>query len=173
MSELEIIFTKQEINRAVKRLAEEVMVDYEGKNPLLIGVLKGALVFMADLIRLLDMPIDVEFVTLSSYGQGAKETSGKVTMIKGLNTSIGGRDVLLVDDIVDSGITLNYLLSLVRRKNPNSLRACVMFDKPAKRKVSVKIDYTGLTCQDYFVVGYGLDYCEKYRNLPELYHLVD
>ena len=173
LSQLEMVYTKQEISGAVQRLAKEIKNDYEGKIPLFLGVLKGSFIFMADLVRLLDIFLEVEFVTLSSYGYEKKETSGRVTMLKEPSMEIKGRNVLVIEDVVDTGITLDFFLKFLKAKSPKSLRTCVMFDKPKNRRVSVKIDYRGLTCPDCFVLGYGLDYGEKYRNLPELYRLVD
>ena len=171
LSNLQPIFTAQEISSAVERLANEVRVDYYDKNPLLIGVLKGAFMFMADLIRYLDIPLEVEFVTMSSYGQGRTETSGKVKVVQGLCAPISGRHVLVVEDIVDVGQTLKFFVENLHAQNPASVKVCTLFDKPSRRQVHVDIDYLGLTVPNVFVVGYGLDYDEKYRNLPGLYAL--
>ena len=171
MNQLKVLFTAEEISQAVKRLAGQISKDYSNKNPLLLGVLKGSFVFMADLIRCLNIPLEVEFVTLSSYGRGRKETSGRVKMVKGLRTPIKGRDVLVVEDIVDTGITLSFFLDYLRRKKPASLKVCALFDKAPCRQVPIPIDYLGFTVPDAFLVGYGLDYDEKYRYLPDLYIL--
>lgn len=171
MSRLEIVFTEQEIRSTVERLAREIKADYEGKNPLLLGVLKGSFVFAADLVRLLDIPLEVEFISLSSYGRGRKESSGEVRVIRGLRTSLKGRHVLVVEDIIDAGVTMDFLIAYLRRRGAASIRVCTLFDKVSRRQVPVLIDYVGLTVPDAFVVGYGLDFDEKYRNLPALYRL--
>ena len=136
-----------------------------------MGVLKGSFVFIADLIRNLDMELEVEFVTLSSYGRGRKESSGKVKVVRGLRTSIRGRHVLVIEDIVDTGITLSFLLKYLQLKKPASLKVCALFDKTPRRQVTVPIDYLGFNIPDAFVVGYGLDYDDKFRHLPGLYFL--
>ena len=171
MSRLEIVFTEQEIRSTVERLAREIKADYEGKNPLLLGVLKGSFVFAADLVRLLDMPLEVEFISLSSYGRGRKQSSGKVRMVRGLGTPLRGRHVLVVEDIIDAGVTMDFLIAYLHRRGAASIRVCTLFDKVSRRQVPVPIDYVGLTVPDAFVVGYGLDFDEKYRNLPALYRL--
>jgi len=171
LPQLQPLLTPQEIKDAIERLAQEIQRDYQGKNPLLVGVLKGSFMFMADLIRNLDMPLEVEFVALSSYGRGRKESSGKVEVVRGLHTPIKGRHVLVIEDIVDTGITLSFLLKYLQLKKPASLKACALFDKARCRQVPVPIDYLGLTIPDAFVVGYGLDYDEQFRHLPGLYFL--
>jgi hypoxanthine phosphoribosyltransferase len=162
-----ILFTTEEVEAAVKRLAAEISQDYRGKNPLLIGILKGSFVFMADLIRFLDSPLEVEFITLSSYGRG-RESSGKVRVVKGLRAEVKGRDVLVIEDIVDTGRTISFLLDYLRRKKPASLRLCVLTDKPSRRQIPVDIDYLGFTVPNKFIVGYGIDWDEKFRYLPEI-----
>ena len=152
---------------AVKRLAAEISQDYHGKNPLLIGILKGSFVFMADLIRLLDFPLEVEFITLSSYGRG-RESSGKVRVVKGLSAEVKGRDVLVIEDIVDTGRTISFLLDYLQKKRPASLRLCALTDKPSRRQIPVNIDYLGFTVPNKFIVGYGIDWDEKFRYLPEI-----
>ena len=171
MPQLQPIFTSEEIRDTIERLAHEIKGDYQGKNPLLLGVLKGSFMFMADLIRNLDMPLEVEFVALSSYGRGRKESSGKVKMVRGLRTPIKGRDILVIEDIVDTGITLSFLLKYLHLKKPASLKVCALFDKAPRRQVIVSIDYLGFSIPDAFVVGYGLDYDEQFRHLPGLYYL--
>jgi hypoxanthine phosphoribosyltransferase len=162
-----ILFTREEVEATVKRLAAEIGKDYHGKNPLLIGILKGSFVFMADLIRLLDFPLEVEFITLSSYGRG-RESSGKVRVVKGLRVGVKGRDVLVIEDIVDTGRTISFLLDYLRRKKPASLRLCALTDKPSRRQIPVDIDYLGFTVPNKFIVGYGIDWDEKFRYLPEI-----
>lgn len=168
---LRLLFTPEEIENAVDRLAQEIKRDYQDKNPLLIGVLKGSFMFMADLIRNLDFPLEVEFVTLSSYGRGRKESLGKVKVVRCLRTPIKNRHVLVIEDIVDAGITLSFFLGYLKRKKPASLKVCALFNKTPRRKVTVPIDYFGFSVPDAFVVGYGLDYDERFRNLPGLYIL--
>ena len=166
-SQPNILFNRDEIKQTVARLADEIRQDYQGKQPLLIGILKGSFVFLADLIRQLDMPLDVDFVKLSSYG-AHKETSGKVTMVQGLKTPIKGRDVIVVEDIVDTGITLTYLLAYLQKRKPVSLKLCALTDKPSRRQVPVTINYLGFTVPDKFIVGYGIDWGEKFRYLPDI-----
>ncbi len=158
---------RAEIAAAVSRLASEITRDYHDKHPLLIGILKGSFIFLADLVRLLDFPLEVEFVRLSSYGSG-RQTSGKVKVVQGLRSSITDRDVLVVEDIVDTGITIAFLLDYLKKKKPASLRLCSLTDKPSRRQVPVAIDYLGFTVPDKFVVGYGLDFDEHFRNLPDI-----
>jgi hypoxanthine phosphoribosyltransferase len=170
--QLKVLLTEEEIRRQVKRLAQEINRDYQQKHPLLLGILKGSFVFMADLVRLLEIPVEIEFVRLSSYGS-ARATSGEVTVVHGLRSKIKGRDVLVIEDIVDAGITVSYFLDYLRHKKPSSLKLCALFDKPSRRKVSVAIDYLGFTIPNKFVVGYGLDYDERFRHLPQLYFIED
>jgi hypoxanthine phosphoribosyltransferase len=167
-----ILIRREEISRAVIRIASEIERDYQGKLLLLIGALKGSFVFMADLIRQLDLPVEIDFVKLSSYGSG-KETSGKVKVVQGLKTLIKGREVLVVEDIVDTGITISFLLDYLRKKKPASLKLCVLTDKPSRHRVPVSIDYLGFTVPDKFIVGYGLDFDEKFRYLPDICFLED
>ena len=166
-SQPKVLFSEDEIKQAVARLAAEIRQDYQGKQPLLIGILKGSFVFMADLIRQLELPVEVDFVKLSSYGAG-KETSGKVKVVQGLKTPIKERDVLVVEDIVDTGLTLSFLLDYLRKKKPASLRLCALTDKPSRRQVPVTINYLGFTVPDKFIVGYGIDWNEKFRYLPDI-----
>ena len=156
----------------VNRLAAEIRRDYQDKSPLLVGVLKGSFVFMADLVRQLDFPLEVDFIRLSSYGRG-KESLGKVKVVPGLRSSVRGRHVLVVEDIVDSGLTTSFLLDYLKGKKPASVKLCALTEKPARRQVPVVIDYLGLTVPDEFLVGYGLDWDEKFRNLPDICVLED
>ena len=167
-----ILFTRQEIEATVSQLAAKISKDYQGKNPLLIGILKGSFMFMADLIRLLNFPLEVEFISLSSYGRG-RESAGKIKVVQGLRTPIKGRDVLVIEDIVDTGLTIAFLLDYLQKKQPASLKLCALTDKPSRRKIPVTIDYLGFTVPDKFVVGYGLDWDEKFRNLPDICYLGD
>ena len=168
----QVLLNHEQIRDVVDRLAEEIRRDYKQKTPVLVGILKGSFVFMADLIRALDIPLEVDFVILSSYGSGT-ESSGEIKVIHGLESSIEGKDVLIVEDIIDSGLTLSLFLEELRRRKPASLRLCVFVDKVARRKLNVPIDYIGVQVQDEFVVGYGIDYNEQYRHLPDLYVVED
>ncbi len=170
MSELindveEIFFTEEELDRRVSELAEEINRDYAGKEVLLVSVLRGSFVFMADLVRKIKVPCMVDFMACSSYGSGTS-SSGQVKVTKDLSQSIEDMHVLVVEDILDSGRTLSYLLKLLEARKPASIRLCTLLDKPERRVVPVHVDYTGFTIPDAFIVGYGLDYAERYRNLP-------
>jgi len=169
-AEPSILFSRQEIEATVKRLAAEIRIDYQGKHPLLIGILKGSFMFMADLIRLLEFPLEVEFISLSSYGRG-KVSSGKVKVVRGLTSPVRGRHVLVIEDIVDTGLTVTFLLDYLRKKRPASLKLCALTDKPSRRQTRLTIDYLGFTVPDKFLVGYGLDWDEKFRNLPDICYL--
>lgn len=161
----EVLISEEALRAKVRELGTQIAADYEGKNPLLVSVLKGATIFVADLIREMDIPLGIDFIATSSYGNG-DASSGVVRILMDLESSISGRHVLVVEDIVDTGNTLNYLLHLLSSREPASLKLCVLLDKPERREVEVKADYTGFQIPDLFVVGYGLDYAEKYRNLP-------
>ena len=165
--EPQVLLCTEEIHAAIDRLAAEIKRDYHDKNPILIGILKGSFVFMADLVRRLDFPLEVEFINVSSYGSGTV-SSGKVRMVKGLSSAIKGRHVLLVEDIVDAGYTISFLIDYLKRKKPASLKLCALTEKPSRRQVPVTIDYLGFTVPDKFIVGYGIDWDEKYRHLPDI-----
>jgi hypoxanthine phosphoribosyltransferase len=162
-----ILLTKNEIATKVKTLAVEIQRDYQDRHPLLIGVLKGSFIFMADLIRLFNFPLEVEFIRLSSYG-GDRESSGKVRIVQGLRSPIKGRDVLVIEDIVDTGLTTGFLLDYLRKKGPASLKLCALTDKPSRHQTMVTIDYLGFTVPNKFLVGYGLDWDEEFRNLADI-----
>ena len=162
----EILITSDQIQAKVAELGAKLSQDYEGRDLILVSVLKGALPFMADLMRRISIPVQIDLMEVSSYGGATTETSGLVRILKDLSSSIEGKDVLIVEDIIDTGLTLNYLMRYLRGKNPRSLRICALLDKPARRLVDIDIDYRGFTIPDQFVVGYGLDYGEVYRNLP-------
>ena len=164
----EVLFTKEQISLRVGELADEISCDYAGKELIVIGVLKGAFIFMADLIRALSIPCRVDFARLASYGAGAAST-GKVVMTKDIETSIRGRDILIVEDIVDTGLTLTFLVGWFKERNPRSLKVCAFLDKRKRRRVPFEADYGGFTIDDGFVVGYGLDFDEKARFLPAVY----
>lgn len=159
------LFSQDEIDRRLDELAAEINRDYAGKEPMLISVLRGSFVFMADLTRKITLPCTVDFMAVSSYGKGTT-SSGQVQITKDLSDDIEGKDILVVEDILDSGNTLSYLMKLLQARHPASIRLCTLLDKPERRVVPVQADYVGFTIPDEFVVGYGLDYAEKYRNLP-------
>lgn len=161
----EVLYSEEEIQRKVKELAEIVSREYEGRNPLVICVLKGAFIFMADLTKNITIPMELDFMAVSSYGK-ATRSSGEVRIVKDLDQSVEGRDILIVEDIIDSGLTLSYLIDVLERRNAHSVRVVALFDKPGRRTTEINADYTGFVIPDAFVVGYGLDYAEKYRNLP-------
>jgi len=165
--EPQTLFTREEIDITVGKLATEIKRDYQDKHPLLIGVLKGSFVFMADLIRLLDFPLEVDFIMLSSYGRDM-ESSGEIKVGQGLRTEVRDRDVLVIEDIVDTGLASSFLLDYLRGKKPASVKLCSLTDKPARRQVPVTIDYLGFTVPNKFIVGYGIDWDEKFRNLPDI-----
>jgi len=163
-----ILFTKEVIEKRVCELAETISRDYEGGELIVIGVLKGAFVFMADLIRCLSIPCFIDFVKMGSYGAGSV-SSGKVVMTKDIDISIERKDVLIAEDIVDTGLTLSSLVNLFRERNPRSVKVCALLDKRQRREVPFEADYVGFTIEDGFVVGYGIDFNEKFRYLPEIY----
>lgn len=172
----EILISEDAIRRKVAELGALITEAYQGRELTLVSVLKGSLPFMADLMRAIELPLKIDLMEVSSYSGTATESSGLVRIIKDLSSSIEGRDVLLVEDIIDTGLTLNYLVRYLRGKNPASLRVCTLLDKPARRLVEIPLDFTGFTIPDQFVVGYGLDHGELYRNLrfvgvlrPEVY----
>jgi hypoxanthine phosphoribosyltransferase len=161
------LISREQINGVVVHLAAELNRDYRDKNPVVIGILKGCFIFLADLTRLLEFPVEIDFVRLSSYGQGI-ETSGKVKIITRPRTDVSGRDVIIVEDIIDSGLSINHFLKYIKKKQPASVKICVLADKSVRRRVFLDIDYLGFTVPDRFLVGYGLDCDEKYRNLPDI-----
>jgi len=167
VTEIEVLISEHEIKEKVTELAAILKEEYQDKHPLLIGILKGSFVFMADLIRSMGIPVEIDFVQLSSYG-AARESSGKIKVGHRLKTPIKGREVLVVEDIVDTGLTIRFLLNYLKRKRPASLKLCALFDKPSRRVVDVPIDYLGFTIPDAFVVGYGLDWNERFRYLRDL-----
>lgn len=163
----QVLLTADQIQQKVRQLGALISREYEGKNPVLISVLKGAFIFLADLSRAVTIPCTVDFMVASSYGQGTK-TRGSVKIIKDLDTVIQGRHVIVVEDIVDSGVTLSHLLAMLQLRAPASLKLVTLLDKPARRQAQVQVDWSGFQVPDAFLVGYGLDYAEKYRNLPEI-----
>ena len=172
----EVLVSEEQIQAKVRELGARISADYAGRQLTLVSVLKGSLPFMADLMRAISVPVRIDLMEVSSYGGTSTESSGLVRILKDLSASIADEEVLLVEDIIDTGLTLNYLVRYLRGKNPASLRICTLLDKPARRLVEIAVDYTGFTIDDRFVVGYGLDFGEFYRNLryvgvlrPEVY----
>jgi hypoxanthine phosphoribosyltransferase len=161
----EILLDSSAVANRVAELGAQLSADYAGRTPVLVSVLKGALVFLADLMRAMDLPTSIDFMEVSSYG-AATESSGQVRILKDLGKPIEGRDVIVVEDIIDTGLTLNYLLGYLADRQPASIKICCLLDKPARRLAEIDIDYVGFTIPDRFVIGYGLDYDERYRNLP-------
>ncbi|MBC3516530.1 hypoxanthine phosphoribosyltransferase [Neobittarella massiliensis] len=162
---LKVLLTEEQIHERVAELGAQIAKDYADKNLLLVSVLKGSVAFMADLMRAIDIPLAIDFMAVSSYGSGVK-TSGVVKIIKDLEIDLTGRDLLIVEDILDSGMTLSYIIDMLETRNPNSVRICTLLDKPERHQVDVPVEYIGFTVPDEFVIGYGLDYDERYRNLP-------
>ena len=160
----EILLDSQTVARRVAELGAQLSVDYAGRDPVLVSVLKGALVFLADLMRAMDLSSSIDLMEVSSYA--GTETTGQVRILKDLSKPIEGRDVIVVEDIIDTGLTLNYLLGYLADRQPSSIKICCLLDKPARRLADIEIDYIGFTIPDRFVIGYGLDYEERYRNLP-------
>ena len=160
-----VLLSQEEIQQRVREMGAQIAADYAGKEPLFVGVLKGCSMFMADLIRCVDLPCSMDFMVVSSYGAGVN-TSGAVKIIKDLSQDIEGRDVVIVEDILDTGVTLSYLTRYLLNRKPASVTIATFLDKPERRRADVQARYIGFTVPDAFVVGYGLDYAEKYRNLP-------
>ena len=160
-----VLFSEEQLAQRVAEIADQIDKDYAGKEPLLVSVLRGSFVFMADLVRQITVPCTVDFMAVSSYGSGTT-SSGQVKIVKDLSETIEGKDVIVVEDILDSGNTLSYLLKLLEARRPSSIRLCTLLDKPERRTKPVEVQYSGFTIPDEFVVGYGLDYDERYRNLP-------
>ena len=161
-----ILVSEEQLKAKVAELGARVSADYEGKDLLLVSILKGAVVFMADLMRAVSIPCGIDFMVVSSYGGANTSSTGLVKIIKDLDQDLTGKDVLIVEDILDTGITLSYLIPMLKLRNPNSVRLCTILSKPSRRKADITPDYCGFEVPDEFVVGYGLDYDEKYRNLP-------
>lgn len=168
MVEVKVLFSEQQVREKVAELAAILREEYRDKHPLIIGVLKGSFVFMADLIRMMGIPVEVEFVGLSSYGRGATESTGKIKVVQRLRATVKDRHVLVLEDIVDTGLTIRFLLDYLKRKKPASLKLCALLDKPSRRKIDVPIDYLGFTVPNVFVVGYGIDWDERFRYLPDV-----
>lgn len=162
---LRVLLSEDEIREKVRELGGKITADYKNSNLMLVTVLKGAVVFLADLMRQIDLPAEIDFMVVSSYGSGVK-SSGVVKIVKDLDVPLAGKDILIVEDILDSGLTLSYIKELLESRGPRSIRIATLLDKPSRRKVDLQADYIGFSVPDEFVIGYGLDYDEKYRNLP-------
>ena len=162
---LKVLYSEEELKAKCAEMGAQITKDYAGKNLLLVTVLKGAVVYFTDLMRAIDLPCTIDFMIVSSYGSGVK-TSGVVKIVKDLDTDLTGKDLLIVEDILDSGMTLSYIVDMLKSRGPKSIRICTLFDKPERRMAEVKATYVGTQVPDAFIVGYGLDYDERYRNLP-------
>jgi len=162
---LEVLISEEQIQNRIKELGTQIALDYAGRNPLLIGVLKGACFFLSDLLRAIDIPLGIEFIAISSYGSSTR-TSGEVRILKDLDVPVENRDIIVVEDIVDTGVTLAYLLANLKSRGAASVKLVALLDKHERREREVPIDYLGFEIPDHFVVGYGLDFAERYRNLP-------
>jgi hypoxanthine phosphoribosyltransferase len=169
-AEADVLFNPDELEQKVKELGKKISQNFAGEALLVVGILKGAFIFMADLVRAIDLPVAIDFMDVSSYGMSSL-SSGEVRIIKDLDFSIQDKNVLIVEDIIDTGLTLNYIVEILKKRDPKSVSICCLLDKPSRRKSSIKPDYVGYTIADEFVVGYGLDYAEKYRNYPAVYIL--
>ncbi len=161
----EILFTEEEIQQKIQQLASQINQDYAGRHLFILCVLKGAFIFLADITKKLEMSLEVDFMAVSSYG-ASSQSSGIVKITKDLDGSVEGKDILIIEDIIDTGLTLSYLIDVLERRNARSIRVATLFDKPHRRKAELEADYRGFLIPDEFIVGYGLDYAEKYRNLP-------
>jgi hypoxanthine phosphoribosyltransferase len=167
---VELLFSNQKIQQRVRVLAQQISKDFAGREVLLIGILKGSFIFLADLARQLSLPVKIDFVRLASYGSKTC-SSGKIKITKDLETPVRGKDVIIVEDIIDTGITLGYLFRRIKARKPRSLKVVAFLDKPSRRGVPFQADYVGYEIDNHFVVGYGLDCAEEYRNLPGIYVL--
>ncbi len=165
MANIDVMITQEEIENKVLEIAKQIEADYKGESLLVVGILKGASVFVSDLIRKIDLDINIDFMSVSSYGNGV-ESSGTVKILKDLDVDIDGKHVLIVEDIIDSGLTLSNLVAALETRNPKSLKLCTLLDKPHRRTAQMHVDYIGFEIEDKFIVGYGIDWAEKYRNLP-------
>lgn len=168
----EILFSREDIQKRVEELGRQISKDYEGKNLLVVSLLKGSFIFTADLVREINIPVKIEFMATSSYGHST-ESTGKVNVLYDIQENLEGYDVLIADDIADTGITMDFIIDYLKAKNPNSVRSCVLLDKPSRRKVDLEADYVGFTIPDKFIVGYGLNYGDYYRNVPYVFAFVD
>lgn len=165
--DMEVLLSRKQIEYKVHELAQAISRDFAGEELVVVGILKGAFIFMADLVRWITVPVKLDFMDMSSYGSST-QSSGEVRILKDLETSIAGRNVLVVEDIVDTGLTLKYIVDILNQRHPLKLRICTLLDKPSRRKADMTPDYCGFVIPDYFVVGYGLDYDDKYRNFQDI-----
>ena len=168
----EVLCSEEQIASRLKELGEQISKDYEGKNLLVVSLLKGSFIFCADLVRTITVPVKIEFMTTSSYGHG-EESSGLVKVVADVNSDLEGYDVLIVDDITDTALTMSHVVSHLKAKNPNSVKSCVLLDKPSRRKVELVPDYCGFEIEDKFVVGYGLNFGDYYRNIPYVFNVTN
>ncbi|WP_053956133.1 hypoxanthine phosphoribosyltransferase [Inediibacterium massiliense] len=168
----EILFSREDLQKRIEELGRQIKKDYEGKKILAVSLLKGSFIFAADLVREIDAPVRIEFMATSSYGHG-EESCGKVNILYDLPVDLEGYDVLVVDDIADTGLTMKFVLEHLNKKNPASIKCCVLLDKPSRRKTELEADYVGFTIPDKFIVGYGLNYGDYYRNVPYVFAFVD
>ena len=167
MKDVEIMYPEAEVRDKIKKLGNEIAADYAGEEILVVGILKGAVIFLSDLVREIDLPLQFDFMEVSSYGTSTV-SSGEVRILKDLSYSLEGKNVLVVEDIIDTGLTLNYISGILRKRGPKSLKLCCLLDKPSRRKVDIKPDYVGFSIEDHFIVGWGLDYAGYYRNYPAI-----
>lgn len=165
--QMEVLYDREELKKKVAEMGRQITEEYQGRELLVVGILKGAFIFMADLIREIEIPMEVDFMDVSSYGISTS-SSGEVRIIKDLEYSIQDKDVLIVEDIIDTGLTLKYITEVLKTRNPRSIKICCLLDKPSRRKADIHPDYAGYSIPDRFVVGYGLDYAEQYRNYPNV-----
>ena len=165
MAKIKQMLSEEQIAKKVVELAKRIEKDFEGEELLVVGILKGASIFVSDLIRKVNLDVNIDFMSVSSYGNGT-QSSGIVKILKDLDVNIEGKNVLIVEDIIDSGLTLSNLVETLKTRNPKSLKLCTLLDKPQRRTVNIPVDYVGFVIEDKFIVGYGIDYAEKYRNLP-------
>ena len=164
---MKVLLSHDAIRSRIQEMGREIMRDYDGREPHMVGVLKGACAFITDLSQAIEMPLTLDYIAVSSYGAATK-SSGEVKLVKDLDQSLEGRDLLVVEDIVDTGLTLNYLVNLLKARGPRTLKVAALLSKPSRRLVEVNVDYIGFSIEDHFVVGYGLDYNERYRNLKDI-----
>lgn len=168
----EVLCSKEQIDERLRELGQQISADYKDKNLLVVSLLKGSFIFCADLVRQIDVPVRIEFMTTASYGH-AEESSGSVEVVSDIKAELEGYDVLVVDDITDSALTMDFVMKHLAAKNPSSIKSCVLLDKPSRRKVDLVPDYCGFTIEDKFVVGYGLNYGDYYRNVPYVFNVTN
>ncbi|MDF2548490.1 MAG: hypoxanthine phosphoribosyltransferase [Anaerosolibacter sp.] len=168
----EVLFSQEDIRQRVMEMGSQIAKDYDGKKILVVSLLKGSFIFTADLVRAIDAPVKIEFMATASYGHG-EESSGQVSILYDLKDSLEGYDVLVVDDIADSGLTMKFVMEHLTTKKPASIKSCVLLDKPSRRQTELEADYVGFTIPDKFIVGYGLNYGDYYRNVPYVFAFVD